>query len=128
METSKPNIFVIQVDQLKPVMPCAYCNGAEFPSSIATFAHYLRALNYLTCLVGQMHFVGADQLHGFEQRLTTDIYPADFNWTELRSGHSNNSITFDAPDQLVDQSLRGEKVCSEWAYDDVPGLRVPGKN
>ena len=28
-----------------------------------------------------MHFCGPDQLHGFEQRLTTDIYPADFNWT-----------------------------------------------
>ena len=27
---------------------------------------------------GKMHFVGPDQLHGFEDRLTTDIYPADF--------------------------------------------------
>ena len=27
-----------------------------------------------------MHFVGPDQLHGFEERLTTDIYPADFGW------------------------------------------------
>ena len=28
-----------------------------------------------------MHFVGPDQLHGFEERLTTDIYPSDFGWT-----------------------------------------------
>ena len=28
-----------------------------------------------------MHFCGADQLHGFEERLTTDVYPADFAWT-----------------------------------------------
>ena len=28
-----------------------------------------------------MHFCGPDQLHGFERRLTTDIYPADFGWT-----------------------------------------------
>jgi len=28
-----------------------------------------------------MHFCGPDQLHGFEERLTTDIYPADFGWT-----------------------------------------------
>ena len=34
-----------------------------------------------TCLSGKMHFVGPDQLHGFEERLTTDIYPADFGWT-----------------------------------------------
>src|SRR5690606_16246039 len=30
---------------------------------------------------GKMHFVGPDQMHGFEERLTTDIYPADFGWT-----------------------------------------------
>ena len=39
-----------------------------------TFAHYLRALGYRTCLAGKMDFVGADQLHGYEDRLTTDIY------------------------------------------------------
>ena len=27
-----------------------------------------------------MHFVGPDQLHGFEERLTTDIYPAGLDW------------------------------------------------
>jgi choline-sulfatase len=59
----------------------AYDNAAEFPSSIPTFGHYLRDMGYHTCLCGKMHFVGADQLHGFEERLTTDIYPADFGWT-----------------------------------------------
>lgn len=58
-----------------------YDNAAEFPSSIPTFAHHLRAAGYRTCLSGKMHFVGPDQLHGFEERLTTDIYPADFGWT-----------------------------------------------
>jgi choline-sulfatase len=58
-----------------------YDNAAEFPSSIPTFAHHLRAAGYQTCLSGKMHFVGPDQLHGFEERLTTDIYPADFGWT-----------------------------------------------
>jgi choline-sulfatase len=28
-----------------------------------------------------MHFVGPDQLHGFEERWTQDIYPATFDWT-----------------------------------------------
>ena len=27
-----------------------------------------------------MHFLGPDQLHGFEERLTTDVYPAGFDW------------------------------------------------
>lgn len=56
-------------------------NGAEFLPSEPTFAHYLRVLGYKTALSGKMHFVGPDQLHGFEERLTTDIYPSDFAWT-----------------------------------------------
>ena len=44
-------------------------------------AHHLRRAGYYTALSGKMHFVGPDQLHGFEERLTTDIYPADFGWT-----------------------------------------------
>jgi choline-sulfatase len=59
----------------------AYDNAAELASSVPTFAHYLRRAGYQTTLAGKMHFVGADQLHGFEERLTTDIYPADFGWT-----------------------------------------------
>ncbi|MEM1233930.1 MAG: choline-sulfatase, partial [Pseudomonadota bacterium] len=59
----------------------AYDNAAEFPSSVPTFAHYLRSADYRTCLSGKMHFVGPDQLHGFEERLTTDVYPVDTAWT-----------------------------------------------
>ena len=59
----------------------AYDNGAELAASVPTFAHALRRHGYRTCLAGKMHFVGPDQLHGFEERLTTDIYPADFGWT-----------------------------------------------
>ena len=54
------------------------------PSSPPTFRLSriaLRLRGYRTILSGKMHFCGPDQLHGFEQRLTTDIYPADFNWT-----------------------------------------------
>ncbi|MDC1275272.1 choline-sulfatase [Ascidiaceihabitans sp.] len=58
-----------------------YDNAAEFISSIPTYAHHLRRAGYQTCLSGKMHFVGPDQMHGFEERLTTDIYPADFGWT-----------------------------------------------
>jgi len=58
-----------------------YDNAAEFTSNIPTYAHHLRRAGYRTCLSGKMHFVGPDQMHGFEERLTTDIYPADFGWT-----------------------------------------------
>jgi choline-sulfatase len=66
---------------LMPSRVGVYDNAAEFPASIPTFAHALRARGYRTTLSGKMHFCGPDQLHGFEERLTTDIYPADFNWT-----------------------------------------------
>jgi choline-sulfatase len=59
----------------------AYDNACEFASSVPTFAHYLRDMGYATCLSGKMHFVGADQLHGFEERVTTDVYPSDIAWT-----------------------------------------------
>ena len=58
-----------------------YDNAAEVPAALPTFAHYLRGAGYRCVLSGKMHFVGPDQLHGFEERLTTDIYPADFGWT-----------------------------------------------
>jgi choline-sulfatase len=58
----------------------AFDNASEFPSSIPTMAHYLAAAGYRTILAGKMHFVGADQLHGYDERLTTDIYPAEFLW------------------------------------------------
>lgn len=83
----------------------AYDNAAEFPAHVPTFAHYLRRSGYRTVLSGKMHFCGADQLHGFEERLTTDIYPADFGWTpdwtrfEHRPSwyHSMDSVTQAGP-------------------------------
>lgn len=64
-----------------PSISGVYDNAAEFPSDLPTYAHHLRRAGYHTALSGKMHFVGPDQLHGFEERLTTDIYPADFGWT-----------------------------------------------
>src|SRR5258708_34597532 len=59
----------------------AWDNAADFAADVPTFAHYLREEGYRTALSGKMHFCGADQLHGFEERLTTDIYPPDSRWT-----------------------------------------------
>jgi choline-sulfatase len=75
-----PSRFSMMTGQL-PSRIGAYDNAAYFPGDIPTMAHYLRERGYHTCLSGKMHFVGADQLHGFEERLTTDIYPSDFGWT-----------------------------------------------
>jgi choline-sulfatase len=75
-----PSRFSFLAGQL-PSKIGAYDNAAEFPAQVPTFAHYLRRAGYQTALTGKMHFCGPDQLHGFEERLTTDIYPSDFGWT-----------------------------------------------
>ena len=56
-------------------------NATEFPASTPTIAHYLRSCGYAATLCGKMHFIGPDQMHGFEQRLVTDVYPSNFAWT-----------------------------------------------
>jgi len=93
----------------------AYDNASEFRSEIPTFAHYLRAQGYRTTLSGKMHFVGADQLHGFEERLTTDIYPSDFYWTE-------NLETRDAKRKSDDRGVTLAGICDrsvQLDYDEL---------
>jgi choline-sulfatase len=79
----------------------AYDNAAEFPAQVPTFAHYLRRAGYQTVLSGKMHFCGADQLHGFEERLTTDIYPADFGWTPDWSRFEHRPTWYHTMDSVI---------------------------
>jgi choline-sulfatase len=58
----------------------AYDNATELTASVPTILHHLRNAGYRTCLSGKMDFTGADQLHGYEERLTTDLSPSDFGW------------------------------------------------
>ncbi|HEX6499099.1 MAG TPA: choline-sulfatase [Micromonosporaceae bacterium] len=62
-----------------------YDNGSELPASAPTVAHHLNRAGYTTVLSGKMHFVGPDQLHGFAERLTADVSPAELfltpDWT-----------------------------------------------
>ena len=62
-------------------------NAAPLRSDWPTFAHSFRGAGYRTILCGKMHFVGADQMHGFEERWTQDIYPTGFNWTHRNRDH-----------------------------------------
>jgi choline-sulfatase len=83
----------------------AYDNASEFPAAVPTVSHGLRAAGYRTCLAGKMHFVGPDQLHGFEERLTTDVYPSDFGWTP----------NWDAPEERID-----------WWYHNMLSVKQAG--
>ena len=97
-----------------------YDNAAEFPSAVPTYAHHLRAAGYHTALSGKMHFVGPDQMHGFEERLTTDIYPADFGWTPdyRKPGeridwwyHNLGSVTGAGVAEITNQMEYDDEVC-----------------
>ncbi|MCX7522418.1 choline-sulfatase [Microbacterium sp. STN6] len=55
-------------------------NASVFPADQPCLAHYLAAAGYDTLASGKMHFVGPDQLHGFDRRLTTDVFPAGVDW------------------------------------------------
>lgn len=74
-----PSRFAMMTGRL-PSRIGAFDNASEFPAAVPTLAHYLRDAGYYTCISGKMHFVGPDQHHGYEDRLTTEIYPADFSW------------------------------------------------
>ncbi len=65
----------------QPSATRGYDNASLLASDVPSFGHHLRRAGYRTILAGKMHFVGPDQMHGFEERITTDIYPADFGWT-----------------------------------------------
>ncbi len=100
-----------------------YDNASCMPATMPTFAHYLRLMGYRTCLSGKMHFVGPDQLHGFEDRVTTDIYPADFGWIP----------DWKNADRRIDQwyhNMSSVKqagvaaITNQFAYDDEVGTRA----
>jgi choline-sulfatase len=65
---------------LLPSRTGAIDNAGELPAGAPTLAHRLRIRGYRTVLTGKMHFIGPDQLHGFEERPMTDVYPAGFDW------------------------------------------------
>lgn len=115
-----------------------YDNGAEFLPSEPTYAHYLRMQGYKTTLAGKMHFVGPDQLHGFEERVTTDIYPSDFAWTAdwektdepfapsvmsllsvVEAGHCERNLQIDY-DEEVCQAARQEMYNHARSADERP--------
>ena len=58
----------------------AFDNASEFQASTPTLAHSLRSAGYFTILCGKMHFIGPDQVHGFNERITTDVYPSSYAW------------------------------------------------
>ena len=123
-----------------------YDNGDDFAASSPTFAHRLRAVGYHTALIGRMHFIGPDQQHGFEERLTTDVYPAGLDmvpdWTlpldhrlqwyhdadaVFNAGVSKATVQQDFDEEVGFRALRhlNDRVrANQAAGEDLPFLMV----
>jgi choline-sulfatase len=97
-----------------------YDNAAYLPATMPTFAHYLRLMGYYTCLSGKMHFVGPDQLHGFEDRVTTDVYPADFGWVPDWT-RSDERIDLWYHNMSSVKQAGPAAISNQLAYDDEVG-------
>ena len=105
----------------------AYDNACSIGSDVPTYAHYLRNAGYETTLAGKMHFIG-DQLHGYENRLTADIYPGDYGWAvnwddpnrRLEWYHNSSSILQAGPCVRTNQLDYDEEVLyksKQYLYD-----------
>lgn len=107
----------------------SYDNACSIGSDTPTYAHYLRNAGYETTLAGKMHFTG-DQLHGYENRLTADVYPADYGWAvswddpdrRLEWYHNSSSILQAGPCVRSNQLDYDEEVLfksKQYLYDHV---------
>ena len=101
-----------------------YDNGDPYPSFIPTFAHYLTNAGYETVLAGKMHFIGADQLHGYQRRLNTDIYPSGFIWSyPLLPDDDPDAMAFDFAPQYQAENI-GAGWSTELQYDEETQYRA----
>lgn len=116
----------------------AYDNGAEFPAAVPTVAHYLRNEGYDTTLIGKMHFLGPDQLHGFQNRLTPELYPCDFSWTprwdknaqrypyETGAGNSDVGTVLDSGEAIWTMQMEHDEEVSLLACHHVLNMARSG--
>lgn len=101
-----------------------YDNASPFGCDEPTFAHYLVNEGYDVVLSGKMHFIGPDQLHGFSRRLTTDIFPSNFEWTTRREETKEFGEMHSAP-IAIDYVTAGKRQWSmQFEYDEEVHFRA----
>jgi choline-sulfatase len=104
-----------------------YDNTSILASDQPTLCHYLSIAGYETALTGKMHFIGPDQTHGFEKRLTTDVFPSDFTWLPQRPKQSMLEDYADFHDQpiAIDYVTAGVRQWSmQFDYDEETHFRA----
>jgi choline-sulfatase len=100
----------------------AYDNAAALDSEEPTLAHYLAVAGYDTVVSGKMHYVGPDQLHGLHRRLTTDIYPEEYDWLSLRN--SEDPPSYDFAEAYTSEGVRIGEWSPHLGYDEETHFRA----
>lgn len=90
-----------------PTAVAAFDNGSEFAAHLPTIPYLLRTAGYRTAVAGKCHFIGADQLHGFEDRLTPCVFPASFEMTPdwRRGAYYNKGTSIQAMFRMLGPSV-----------------------
>jgi choline-sulfatase len=103
-----------------------YDNTSILHSDQPTLCHYLSIAGYDTALSGKMHFIGPDQLHGFEKRLTTDVFPSDFTWLPKRFEEGLDDFAdFHTQPIAIDYVTAGVRQWSmQFDYDEETHFRA----
>ncbi|HLJ17023.1 MAG TPA: choline-sulfatase [Bryobacteraceae bacterium] len=103
----------------------AFDNASEFRAEWPTWNHYLRDAGYRTAVAGKCHFIGPDQLHGFDERLTDCIFPASFamlpDWR--RGAYLNPGTSVQAMLRMLGPS----KWTRQLAFDEMVFDRAIGR-
>ena len=88
----------------------AWDNGTPFGSDQPTWAHALNSIGHETTLCGKMHFIGPDQMHGFQRRLLSDVHG---------SGRARLIANWESPDTsraAMDRSAFDESGPGDYVY------------
>src|SRR3989338_7805404 len=133
----RPNILFIMADQMAaPILPLHdAASPVQMPNLMRLAAEAVvfdaAYCNSPLCAPsGKMHFCGPDHLHGYEERLTSDIYPADYGWAvnwdepDVRASwyHNMSSVLQAGPCVRTNQLDFDEEVvfkAQQYLYDHV---------
>lgn len=103
----------------RPSANRVWTNHNVLSCAIPTWAHAMGAAGYETALVGRMHFVGADQRHGFERRPVGE-YSATHPGAARQGGEQFQQIPASTSGQTrVAVEIAGRGRTSYQAFDDI---------
>jgi choline-sulfatase len=101
-------------------------DGAELSAAQPSFAHHLRRDGYHTVLAGTLRFVGPDQLHGFEERLTGDVDRVDFAATPVKVARTDDDAEDDGWPEAPPDPPEPDMPTLD-AYDDEVASRAAAR-